>query len=188
MVAVHSVAPFAVACAVLLLAILWAFRWHFRVVEAPSLSLRGLTSVFASACVADSSQLLGATRIHGWLAWPLLAGSAALFVSALWATRRQRPSVACSGDEPTFLVRTGPYRFLRHPFYVSYSMFFGAVLVAVPTSVTGLVWAVVTWMYVSAARGEERKFARSSLAATYAAYAREVAGSGPWRSRRRRAE
>ena len=118
----------------------------------------------------------------GWAIGCLLfAASAALWGWALATTRATPPTLAFTGDEPRLVLHAGPYRWVRHPFYSAYLLFWAGTAVAAP-GLSG--WAAVLVLgavYVAAARHEEGKFARSALASRYAAYA---AGTGmflPWR-------
>lgn len=91
-----------------------------------------------------------------------------------WAllTVRARPlTLAFSADSPEHLVVTGPFRWIRHPFYASYSLAWVAGVVA-----TRAWWllpsvGVMCWLYWRAATLEEQKFATTTLAAQYEAYA-----------------
>lgn len=117
----------------------------------------------------------------GWAVGCLLfAASAGLWGWALATTRATPPTLAFTGDEPRLMLNAGPYRWVRHPFYSAYLLFWTGTAVAAP-GMSG--WAAVLVLgavYFAAARHEEGKFARSALAARYAAYA---AGTGmflPW--------
>ena len=118
----------------------------------------------------------------GWAIGCLLfAASVGLWGWALAATRATPPTLAFTGDEPCLVLSAGPYRWVRHPFYSAYLLFWTGTAVAAP-GLSG--WATVLVLgavYLAAARHEEGKFARSALASRYAAYA---AGTGmflPWR-------
>src|SRR5262249_7033224 len=81
-----------------------------------------------------------------------------LFFWAVRATLQHRLTLAYSTDEPQFLLKTGPYGFIRHPFYTAYSLFWLAGLTA-----TGQWWlllpiVVMFSLYFRAARMEEEKF------------------------------
>ena len=101
----------------------WAIAKHFvrpdnqtsRPMQA--LSLLGLVftalQLFAIA-VVDRFGLVGS--IAGAV---LYLASVALFWWAVITTRRLRLSLAFSSDDPKYLLRTGPYRFIRHPFYTA---------------------------------------------------------------------
>ncbi len=120
--------------------------------------------------------------------WPMLIGGAlgtgaqALFWGAIRAHAGHRPSGAFAADAPTGIVRRGPYRWVRHPFYTAYVMAF--VAGAVFAQFLWL-WVVPAWMvaiYVLAARQEERLILCSPLAPAYTAYEREAGAFVPrWR-------
>ena len=99
----------------------------------------------------------------------LVAVALALFWWAILATRTRRFSVAYSLETPEFFFGGGPYRYVRHPFYLSYILFWiGTALAAGPWQ---WLWAVgLTGWYVLVALQEERGFASSSHSAAYANY------------------
>ena len=112
--------------------------------------------------------------------WPCLAGicllvmSQALLRAAVRATVDSKLSLAFSGDVPTSLNRSGPYRFIRHPFYTSYSLTWLAAAVASAHPVAFIAMGVMVAFYLTAARSEERKFLSSSLADSYRHYRRST--------------
>lgn len=100
----------------------------------------------------------------------MMLASSVLF----WITIREssRANLLAVYDEklPHTLLQTGPYSYVRHPFYTSYLILW-----------TG--WAIATWnvwsliplagiigAYWAAAVGEERKFLATPMAARYAEY------------------
>lgn len=153
----------------------WALRAHFRSTEMPT-----GTKVISLAVTVTAI-------VYTLLTWtveqpevPMLAGLAIqlaslwLFRETLVASKAAQLRLAFDKELPHSLVQQGPYRFVRHPFYVSYLMFW-----------TG--WALATWswwsvpslllifaIYIIAARGEEEKFGRSDLSGTYAEYRRRT--------------
>jgi protein-S-isoprenylcysteine O-methyltransferase Ste14 len=88
-------------------------------------------------------------------------------VVAMWETPF---AWAFCGKEPELLVRSGPFRIVRHPFYVSYVLGWAGV------AVSGTVWWAwlpvvgMTWVYIAAAHLEEQKFLGSTLAGAYERY------------------
>ena len=75
------------------------------------------------------------------------------------------------GDHvPETLCEEGPYRYIRHPIYLSYVLAFLAVLVALPHWITALTFLFNLALFVCSARSDERGIAGSALAADYAAY------------------
>lgn len=107
--------------------------------------------------------------------------AAIILIVSLWlfsATVRinsSRPlSLAYSKDMPLHLQRSGPYRWVRHPFYSSYllCMFGAAVAIHSP-------WALLLVLagfaiYFHAARFEEKKFEARDLCSEYARFKAEV--------------
>jgi protein-S-isoprenylcysteine O-methyltransferase Ste14 len=102
----------------------------------------------------------------------LFVGSQALFWQTLRAFGSRRPSIAFAPGTPDALVTVGPYRYVRHPFYLSYSLFWLAGAVAVPywPMIVGSLGMLT--LYYRAAAQEEQTIARSGLGAEYEAYKR----------------
>jgi protein-S-isoprenylcysteine O-methyltransferase Ste14 len=98
-----------------------------------------------------------------------LAGLA-LFVASVQATRETRLTLAFDNDLPTHVTRIGPYRWVRHPFYLSYILFWVGCACAAPSISTVTTAAVLAVLYLIAAIKEERKFASSEIANEYNAY------------------
>jgi protein-S-isoprenylcysteine O-methyltransferase Ste14 len=96
--------------------------------------------------------------------------SAGLFAWTAGATRQTPPTLAFDTDQPAFLLRHGPYRLVRHPFYLSYLLFWTGTAMAFAGVWPWLTPAVMTAVYLRAAMLEERKFRCSSLAAAYDVY------------------
>lgn len=90
-----------------------------------------------------------------------------------WARRTVRGqffSWIFSSDTPAFLCTTGPYAYVRNPFYTSYLLTMAATVVMVPSVFRALVWGALQIYFLRAAVHEEKKFARSELAEEYARY------------------
>lgn len=164
----------------------WARIAVFRIDGATPRGVR-LIEVAAASSIAVGLGLV-ATRgdASGWqdLAAALLAGaSAALFGWGLHTIPRLQFTAAFSDDPPTTLVTRGPYRYIRHPFYVAYVMAHALPLVA-----TGSPWAwpgllAMAAIYASAARQEERKFLASPMAAAWREHQRRTGWFLPrWRT------
>jgi protein-S-isoprenylcysteine O-methyltransferase Ste14 len=92
-----------------------------------------------------------------------------LFWWTVVTTRGRRLHLAYTNTDPNFLCTSGPYALVRHPFYLSYILFWiGTGLVA-----RGWQWMsalTLTLWYVRIARGEEIRFQSSPLSTTYRAY------------------
>ena len=111
---------------------------------------------------------------NGIIAATLLAGSVALYEWARHTISRRRFGIAGSGHVPEALCDTGPYRFIRHPIYLSYVLAHLAVLAAIPHWVTAAIFATVAALCVYWAIDDERALTASGLSADYAAYRRRT--------------
>jgi protein-S-isoprenylcysteine O-methyltransferase Ste14 len=103
-------------------------------------------------------------------AWLLYVIALILFWSAVSVTRNRQLSFAFSLDRPEYFVTEGPYKIVRHPFYVSYicAWMAGASATALyPLLVTVI---VMIYLYWKAAELEEEKFSTSQFAKDYARY------------------
>ena len=100
----------------------------------------------------------------------LYVAALGIFVGAALASRAHRLSFSFSPDAPERLIQSGPYRFIRHPFYTSYVLSYTAAVLASanPWTFVPLVWMGI--LYARAGYEEEVKFARSSFAREYLLY------------------
>ncbi|MBS0367466.1 MAG: isoprenylcysteine carboxylmethyltransferase family protein [Proteobacteria bacterium] len=90
-----------------------------------------------------------------------------------WARRSlagRRFALAFSPDDPGTLVTSGIYRYVRHPFYLAYTLTWVAGVAAAPSLWTGITAGCMVAMYVYAARTEESRFKLSGAAEEYEAY------------------
>lgn len=149
----------------------WALRAHFRSRTTP-----GGTKLISAVVLATTLIFLALLWLEAqpWLARSFglvieLAGMA-LFWAAIRASRAARLRLAFDAENPDSIVTDGPYKYLRHPFYTSYLVFWIGWAIAVWSAWTIVPLAFITLIYASAALGEERKFSRTPLAAEYAAY------------------
>jgi len=150
----------------------WAIKGHFA--SSRMSIFMHLTAIFGLA--SAGLQVFAILDAQNFVLKRLLV-SALLYLASLaffwWTvsvTRSRRLSLAFSKDGPNYLLQTGPYRFVRHPFYAAYSVFWIAGFVAV------LRWylipsvLVMLLFYFCAARMEEAKFENSDLRELYAGY------------------
>jgi len=112
---------------------------------------------------------------NGVFAAGLLAVAIGLYEWARHTIWGRRFGYGWGDHVPEALCMSGPYRFIRHPIYLSYMLAFLASAIALPHWLTTatLVSNVVLFSY--AAHSDERTIDTSALAADYAAY-RERAG------------
>ena len=108
-----------------------------------------------------------------WLVAVAWVDSLAALLLFEWARRTVRGqffSYIFSADTPTFLCTSGPFAYIRNPFYTSYLMTMAALVIVRPNLFRGLVVLGMAGYFVAAAVFEERKFARSAMAKDYEVY------------------
>jgi len=79
-------------------------------------------------------------------------------------------SYAGNHDLPQFVHRSGPYAYVRNPFYLSYLLAEISIVVIWPSVWGAMVVALAAAYFQWLARYEEGKFSRSPVAAEYAEY------------------
>lgn len=104
----------------------------------------------------------------------MLLVATVLFLSAWRASGDHSFGVALAPHAPELLVRRGPFRLVRHPFYVSYFLGYIGAALLLASPVSGAFALAMCLLYGAAAFQEERLIAGSALALEYAAYRREV--------------
>lgn len=152
-----------------------AVRLHF-VAEVWSRATVIVSAVSGVGLAIFVYELLSGQKPHGALTAGLMlfAISGVLFAWALSASRHQTFNSVFAETEARPIVRAGPFQFIRHPFYTSYIVYWAGVAIAAWDPLSPLALAVLVPAYIIAARGEERNFDTSPLAADYAAYRRSA--------------
>jgi protein-S-isoprenylcysteine O-methyltransferase Ste14 len=163
--------------AILLLACVASFWWGMRRFftrpagfTASMRLIAGSSTVFAILhlfAILFASSLTAERSMAGAVLYIFSAG---LFWWAIQTSRAKPLSAAFSPDAPGHLVRSGPYRFVRHPLYSSYILTWLAGWI-----VTAQWWllptvAMMIAIYFVASSAEEEKFLRSPLSQAYQQY------------------
>jgi protein-S-isoprenylcysteine O-methyltransferase Ste14 len=94
-----------------------------------------------------------------------------------WARRTvvgRRFSVALAGDVPEEVCESGPYRYIRHPFYLSYIIASLGMLVATANLIAVVAFVFNTSLFIYMARDDEGTLAASALGKQYTAYKQRV--------------
>ena len=107
---------------------------------------------------------------NGIVAACILIASIALYEWARATIWGRRFGVGWGEHVPEELCESGPYRFVRHPIYLSYMLAFLAPLVALPYWSTAASFVANVTLFSYAARDDERVIDASPLAREYAAY------------------
>lgn len=153
----------------------WSLRFHFNMPTMPS-------GVWIITTLVIASEALLFFLCY-WFQQPLSAqiiGTALMSVSVLlfwWTIKETRSAkLRAAFDEylPHCVLNTGPYAYVRHPFYLSYLLLWSGWGIA-----SWNIWGVVPLItmgttYLLAAREEEANFAKSEHAGAYADYARKT--------------
>lgn len=104
-----------------------------------------------------------------WLALEL--AGLALGLWALWSMRRSLPNITPDVRPNATLVRSGPYRWIRHPMYTMLLLAGGAVVLNAPSALRVAVWVLLVGVLLVKIRYEERLL--SAHFTDYAAYQQE---------------
>lgn len=134
-----------------------------------------------AALVVLSAMLYFAAMLHLFVTGaprpPLAAAAAVLMTCSLLLFRSARRSspprtlaVAFGEADPAQIVTTGPYRYMRHPFYVSYMLYWAAAFLSAPHPLIGAGTLTILVLYVILAGREERALLASPLGPEYRQY------------------
>ena len=98
-----------------------------------------------------------------------------LFLSAIEAARRVPMTRAFVYDPKcNTILRQGPYRWIRHPIYLSYSLAWSAAPVATQNPVLALTAVIMIACYVRSAREEERRMTQGLLKDEYVEWQKQT--------------
>ncbi len=140
-----------------------------------TVGLLGIALTVPLLTVTNFQAVLANGKSPAWpagLALALYALSTLLFLWSAISARHAMLKLAFTPDAPQFIVKRGPYKWVRHPFYSSYLLYWGAPLLLCPYSL--VVWGAFCLMgsiYMIAAIMEERRFAMSEIGSIYRDYA-----------------
>ena len=134
------------------------------------LALLVLSTGTAVATIVTVSRSPSIPQLRSMAAAALGLLAALVFRSALRATRDRSLSLAFSRATPPALVITGPYRYVRHPLYSAYALFWGSCALLAGSVGVALLVAAISALYFIAARTEEADIMHSKLATDYSSY------------------
>ena len=149
----------------------WSVKYHFNVEKMPAgaklISALVILSGILLVYLAFNFEQPQAAQVIGIL---LLISSLALFWRTIAESRKAKLLAAFDENLPHGLLTTGPYRYVRHPFYTSYILHWVGWALAAwnPWSIVPALAMVTT--YWVAARDEESKFERTELSQSYRDY------------------
>ena len=151
----------------------WGMVRHFRRLGSPSPAMRLMALAGTAFAVLQLTALARQPYRFAVSAFVLYGASATLF---WWAVRVSRGALAACGQGvvSAHVVMRGPWRYVRHPFYLSYNLTWFAGFVATawwPLAISAIAMAA---LYEHFAREEENGFLKSSLAPEYRKYMRRA--------------
>jgi protein-S-isoprenylcysteine O-methyltransferase Ste14 len=114
----------------------------------------------------------------------LAAGALILYESTRRTVVDRNFFVGLSGEVPGAVCDDGPYRLIRHPFYLSYIMAFAGVAVAFPSPLVSGVCLMNIGLFVYMAFDDEKTLLAGALRTEYGAYRMRIAMFVPYSKRR----
>ncbi|MBY0554700.1 hypothetical protein K2P97_09235 [bacterium] len=73
-------------------------------------------------------------------------------------------------QKPHLHLHTGPYKYIRHPFYTAYILCYLSLIVSLPSKLLTLIIFLIAGYYYWAAKKEESSFLESSFSDSYKNY------------------
>ena len=149
----------------------WSLKFHFDMpVTPPGVRVISTLVLMSAAFLTWLTFTFSQPAFAQLIGLFLLAASFVLFWITIKESKQAALLAAFDEKNPHGLLQTGPYSYVRHPFYTSYLMQWVGWAIASWT-----VWAIIpvvfmTVTYWLAARDEEKKFATTAMADEYAAY------------------
>jgi protein-S-isoprenylcysteine O-methyltransferase Ste14 len=159
---------------VIFLAITLAVKMHFRSSFVPQgMMLISITSVIG-VCAFAFKTWHGVENINAALSISLFILALAIFIWAIKSTWRANFKLAFDPTPPHQITRSGIYRYVRHPFYVSYILYWIGCAVAAWSVFSALICLFLAATYIFAATREEQSFEVAGIAAEYVKYRRDT--------------
>lgn len=151
----------------------WAAIRHFEVSgKVP----KGMIILSVAVLLCQFGMLVALAVSHApsniiyWLGLAASLGSTALFWRCIQVNKKKPLTGAYMENLPVHLQVSGPYKYIRHPFYTAYMLsYFGGAL-ACQFLWSGILVAIPLVIYTHASLYEEAKFMESGLGSRYLAY------------------
>lgn len=155
-------------------AIFWhAIYWYFEDTGVRSKGLRTLMKINSFAFLAQTISIVSFAE---GTALGYLSAIGAFLISLVtfqWTVDSGREANLALAYNPVTSVKVakkGPYRWIRHPFYATYMLYWSVIPLLTRDWYALLSLALVCGLYIHAARGEEAKLLAGPLSAEYAEY------------------
>ncbi|HKD04321.1 MAG TPA: methyltransferase [Bryobacteraceae bacterium] len=149
----------------------WGMVRHFRRIGKPAAWTRVTASLAIPCALANLASLFWREIRFPLGASMLYLASLSLFWSSVSVSKGALAACGQSHVSPCLVTR-GPYRIMRHPFYLSYDLAWIGGFVATAWWPLAVIAIAMAALYERFVREEERGFLCGVLAAEYAAYKR----------------
>jgi len=155
-----------------LIGFIWAAAFHFKHPQKPDPRkyIISFCALFATGVNLFVFLSIHEIPIYQVLfSFCLFVTSAIIFWSAILISRG-RLDFAFSKQNPSLIIKNGPYKYMRHPFYMSYSLTWLAGFVLSFNLVAGIAALIMFGLYYNAAKYEEKQILESELKNSYLEY------------------
>ena len=153
----------------------WGVFFHFASESVPGkMRLVSNISIFLFVLLIGTILMTDVNSVKLAMGIGINLVASGLFYWAVWHSRRQRLSLAFDTDLPHFIITSGPYRIVRHPFYTSYLIFWFGMALTLDSTYLAVGAAILLALYVQAAKSEEEKFKNTFISADYQHYAKKT--------------
>lgn len=162
---------------ILFTAFVWALVWWFKKTlivnrwELHFIKASGIVFVLAHLSAALLNPLPPSYIYWSGISLMLLSGI--IFFWSL-STFRQPPAVAFAGEVVSPLNTSGPYRFVRHPFYTSYLLAWFSGSIASGCYPLLATFLVMSFIYYRSAKEEEQQWLAGKDKTAYQQYMAET--------------
>lgn len=113
---------------------------------------------------------VSSTQLEMVVAVLFYASALVLFFWAIRSHGANRPGIAFSSETPEVLITRGAYQISRHPFYLSYMLFWAGTAMIAPMLSGVVIFLIMATLYSRAASQEEKGILSSPLGSYYAKY------------------
>jgi protein-S-isoprenylcysteine O-methyltransferase Ste14 len=96
------------------------------------------------------------------------------FFLSLKKMTKKKLTIAFSKDTPKQIFKSGPYKYIRHPYYTCYLISYFSAFLAIPNYISAFNFLFMVIIYTWAAKIEENKFIKSTLKNEYLQYMNEA--------------
>lgn len=153
----------------------WAIYFYFDSPKPIPRQMRrlGLFGLVGFACEL-LGLVLGKASLLSLVGAAFILTSLSLFWYTVLSARHAKLGVAYAGLEPLKLVCVGPYRWVRHPFYSTYTLFWLGCTIASANLFLLIVPIIMGAFYWQAAKSEEAQLINSGFGVAYAEYMRRT--------------